>query len=205
MSIADSLIVIGMSVASLGTIHEADGPRSHTFWLLNQCRDTVELVQGYTSCGCTTIHFSQHALIAPGDSSQVALRFNPLGKGGEFYESGTVVYRRESDSAASSCQRVEIALHGTCIPSEETLLRQFPIVINDSLRVSTNRFDVGRMTVGDSRERSIVVLHRRDNRQERIPLTVTVNGDMACGLQHIERHVTVGDTTFTVTFDVLIY
>ena len=37
------------------------------------------------------------------------------------------------------------------------------------------------------------------------PLTVTVNGDMPRGLHHIERRVTVGDTTFTVTFDVLIY
>lgn len=204
MITADSLIVIGMAVASLGTILEADGPRAHTFRVQNQSADTLTLVQGYTSCGCTTIRYGHGADVAPGECTEVELRFNPRGKGGSFYERADLVYRRKSDSKGER-RSVQMALTGECITSEETLVRQFPVVVNDSLRLSTVRFDLGRMTVGDTRERSIVVLHGSDNRRERIPLRFTVTGDMPRGLQHIEHLTRVSDTTVVITFDVLIY
>ena len=86
MLLTDTLIVIGMATVSLGTINEADGLQERTFWLRNNGTEAVTLVQGYTSCGCTTIQFDKEQSIAPGDSSAVTLRFNPQGKGGEFEE-----------------------------------------------------------------------------------------------------------------------
>lgn len=204
MFIADSLVVIGMAVASLGTIHEADGPRSHTFWLRNLSTDTLEVVGGYTSCGCTTISCTPDDFVSPGDSVEVELHFNPRGKGGEFFESGTVLYRPKDHAESSRPRRVQMALTGVCMTSEETLLRQFPIAIDNHLRLSRARFDLGRMHVGDTRERSVVVLHLGDLRQELIPLKFTVTPDMPHGLQQIERRVSVGNTTFTIIFDVLI-
>ena len=88
----DSVAVIGALEVSIGTIREEQGKQERSFWIRNVGDDAVRLVQGYTSCGCTTITFERDALLQPGDSSQVTLSFNPTGKGGEFYESGTVVY-----------------------------------------------------------------------------------------------------------------
>lgn len=209
MFVADTLVIIGLATVSLGTIHEADGPQQHTFWLRNAGQEAVALTQGYASCGCTTIHFDHSATegdacqskkarqVAPGDSVAVTLRFNPRGKGGEFEEVGTIEY-------GSHNKRVNLTLTGTCITSEETLLRQFPVSINDTLRLSTNRFDLGIMHVGDTRVRSIVVLHRNENRQERIPLRFTVDAKTPKGLQHIARPVKVGKETVNITLDVLV-
>lgn len=205
----DSLVVIGLATVSLGTIQEADGPKEHTFWLRNAGRQTVALTQGYTSCGCTTIHFDKARQVKPGDSTAVTLRFNPRGKGGEFEEVGTIEYGPQR-------KRVSLALTGTCITSEETLLRQFPIRINDHLRLSTNRFDLGIMHVGESRDRTVVILHLHPQdlktsqpqnlktSQEHIPIRFTVDAKTPKGLQHIAHPIKVGRETVNITLDVLI-
>jgi len=168
-----------MATVSIGTIQEADGLKEQSFWLRNVGTSSVKLQQGYTSCGCTTIHFDRQHAVAPGDSTQVTLRFNPRGKGGEFHEMGTIVYGADK-------KRINMTMTGQCITSEETLMRQFPIRISDDLRLSANRFDVGIMRVGETKERNVVVLHRdENNRQERIPVRFTVDKKTPKGLQHI--------------------
>lgn len=207
MFVADTLVVLGLATVSLGTIQEADGIREHSFWLRNAGQEAVTLQQGYTSCGCTTISFAKDKSIAPGDSTCVTLRFNPQGKGGDFEETGTIVYALPTP--LTSQKRVNVSLVGTCITSEETLLRQFPIRISDAIRLSANRFDLGIMHVGETKERGIVILHRdNNNRQERIPVTFTVDAKTPKGLQHIahpvETMVNNKAVTFTVIFDVMV-
>ena len=202
MLVADSLIVIGLATVSLGTIHEADGVQERTFWLLNTGTESVALHQGYTSCGCTTIHFPKDILVPPGDSTAVKLRFNPHGKGGEFEETGTIEYGKNR-------KRIQMSMIGTCITSEETLMRQFPIRIDDNLRLSTNRFDLGIMHVGEKKERSVVILHRDEaNRQERISIVFSPSTTTPKGVQHIQYPIktfTQGrEQTLTITLDVLI-
>lgn len=194
----DSLIVLGLSAVGLGTINEADGPLEHCFRLRNVGTDSVVLVQGYTSCGCTTISYARGAMVAPGDSTSVCLQLNPRGKGGEFLETGTLVYGPHR-------KRLQLSLTGICQTSEETLLRQFPIRVGDHLRLSANHFDLGILRVGEQRERSVVVLHLGDSaHQERIPISVTVSKDTPKGLQHIQRTITVGDESVTITFDAIV-
>lgn len=202
MLLIDSLVVLGLATVSLGTIHEADGVQTRSFWLRNDGTEAVALVQGYTSCGCTTIQFDKNQPIAVGDSTSVILRFNPQGKGGEFEETGTIVY-------GSNRKRIQVSMIGTCITSEETLMRQFPIRISDDLCLSTNRFDLGIMHVGETKERGIVILHREEgNRQERIPVKFAVDAKTPQGLQHIpyqiETKVKGKTQILTITLDVLI-
>ena len=202
MLLIDSLVVLGLATVSLGTIHEADGVQTRSFWLRNDGTEAVTLVQGYTSCGCTTIQFDKNQPIAVGDSTSVTLRFNPQGKGGEFEETGTIVY-------GSNRKRIQVSMIGTCITSEETLMRQFPIRISDDLRLSTNRFDLGIMHVGETKERGVVILHREEgNRQERLPVKFAVDAKTPKGLQHvpyqIETKVKGKKQTLTITLDVLI-
>lgn len=200
--IADTLVVIGLATISLGTIQEADGVQERNFWLRNDGRETVTLQQGYTSCGCTTIDFARGSSVEPGDSTCVTLRFNPRGKGGEFMETGTLVY-------GDSSKRVELSMVGNCITSEETLQRQFPVRISDRLRLSANRFDLGIMRVGERKERNVIVLHKADNnRQERFTVSFSPDADTPKGLQHIVRTISTDDggqrRELKITFDVIV-
>lgn len=203
----DSLVAIGFATISLGTIHEGDGIKEQDFWLRNAGQEAVTLCQGYTSCGCTTIQFSKDEAIEPGDSTRVTLRFNPQGKGGEFEETGTIVYSRSSPR--TSKKHISVSLVGTCITSEETLLRQFPIRISEHLRLSANRFDLGIMHVGETKERGVIILHRDEgDRQERIPVSFTVDSQTLKGLQHLVRAITTVENgrkrQISITLDVLI-
>ena len=201
MLLVDSLIVAGLATISLGTIHEADGPIERSFWMRNTGSKPAALVQGYTSCGCTTIDYEKDRLVQPGDSTCITLRFNPRGKGGEFLETATITYviKDSADSkqspmrsqssmrnVQSSMFNLQCSMSGTCITSEETLLQQFPIRISDDLRLSTNRFDLGYMKAGETKERGVVVLHRDErDRKERIAVRFTATNDLKPGIQHI--------------------
>lgn len=198
----EKLVVLGLATISLGTIHEADGVKERSFLLRNDGDTSVTLIQGYTSCGCTTIHFDKDKAIMPGDSTHVRLAFNPRGKGGEFYESGTIVY-------GSDRKRVEIAMEGICVTSEETLMRQFPIRISDNIRITTDRFDLGIMPVGTSRELTVVVLHRDENdRKELVFVKFDADAKMPKGVNHIAYPIEILEKgkkkTITITIDVLI-
>lgn len=200
--IADTLVVIGLATISLGTIQEADGVQERSFWLRNDGSETVTLQQGYTSCGCTTIDFARGSSVEPGDSTCVTLRFNPRGKGGEFMETGTLVY-------GDSRKRVELSMVGSCVTSEETLQRQFPVRISDRLRLSANRFDLGIMRVGERKERNVIVLHKADNnRQERFTVSFSPDENSPKGLQHVVRTISTVDggqsIDLRITLDVIV-
>lgn len=221
MFVADTLIVVGLATVSLGTIQESDGVREQRFLLRNDGQEAVALMQGYTSCGCTTIHFDKARQLMPGDTASVMLRFNPRGKGGEFEETGTIEYGSEQLRAANKrLKRVNLSLTGTCVTSEETLLRQFPVRVSETLRLSTNRFDLGIMRVGESKERGVVILHQPSPAarqsatpaavpaQERVPVTFTVDAATPKGLRHIAYPVKTMDNgkerTVIITLDVMV-
>jgi len=207
-----------MATVSLGTIQEADGVREHSWWLRNGGATEIVVRQGYTSCGCTQIEMpAAGSTVAPGDSAKVTLRFNPRGKGGEFHEVGTVVYAPATQHPSTNTKHpstntrksLQLTLTGTCITSEETLMRQFPVRINDDLRLSANRFDVGPMRVGERKERTVVILHRDEqNRQERIVVPLVIDATIPKGVQHIVKRLTTRvkgkAQSFNVTFDVLV-
>ncbi|MCR4602232.1 MAG: DUF1573 domain-containing protein [Prevotella sp.] len=198
MLVADTLVAIGLSAISLGTIHETDGQQEHVFWLRNAGSEAVVLRQGYTSCGCTTIDFAQGATLRPDDSTAVTLRFNPRGKGGAFHETATLVYGEQR-------KRITLTMTGSCITSEETLLRQFPVRVNDSLRLSVDRFDLGIMHPGESKQRSVVLLNRADNdRQQRFTIVFHADEHMPRGLQHIAWPLKADGLTLTIMLDVIV-
>ena len=202
MLIADTLVVIGLATASLGTIQETGGVQEHSFWLRNDGPEAVILQQGYTSCECTTIEFDRYGQVQPGDSSQAILRFNPQGRGGDFTVSGTVVYGTER-------KRVKLSMTGNSILSEETLMKRYPVAVTENLRLSTDRFDLGIMHPGETRERSVVVLHRDENdRTETLAITFTPDDKTPKGLQHIPYTLTTTHhgkpLQLTITLDVMI-
>lgn len=242
------LVPIGLATIMLGTIHETDGVQEHQFWLRNDGAEAVVLQQGYASCHCTTIDFEQGATVAPGDSTCVTLRFNPQGKGGEFYESGTVKYRptpapsltdpppcpslggrgevttsseESSDTVVSTPLPLRegqgggsftVAFEGTCITSEETLLKQYPIQLNEHLSLTRDRFDLGIMPHGSQRTLYVSLLHwDEDRRSETFPIVFTADRETAQkggAVSHIPITLATTDGgapfTFTITLDVIV-
>ena len=102
-----------------------------------------------------------------------------------------------------------MAMEGTCITSEETLLKQFPVYVDDYLRISTNRFDLGIMRPGERKERNVAILHKDEgNRQEYITVALEVTTDMEKGLQHITRPIIIKrkgkEVRCDIVFDVMI-
>ena len=102
-----------------------------------------------------------------------------------------------------------MAFEGECITSEETLIRQFPVRVNDDVRLSTNRLDLGIMHVGETKERNIVVLYQREgNRREVQTIRLSVTKDTPKGLQHmaypLEIRLANGTLRTEITLDVLV-
>ena len=210
--LADTLAVIGLATLSLGTIREADGPVERTFLLRNEGEHALCLRQGYTSCGCTTIAFAQDSCIAAGDTTAVTLRFNPRGKSGEFFETGTLVYQGTSSPSGTSRPHVTLSLEGTCLSSEESLAQQFPVRITESLWISANRFDLGIMRVGESKERGVAILHRGEteadgqlsDRQELVNVRYAVDAQTPKGLQHVQRSICIQHDGRAITVPIIL-
>lgn len=206
------LIVIGTAVLNLGTILEADGIVERHFWLRNDSSSPLTMVQGYTSCGCTTVAFPRDSVISAGDSAMVSLRFNPRGKGGEFYESATIQYVCLADSAATDRNRprVQLALEGTCVTSRETLRAQHPYQVAPHLYASSTSFDVGYLAVGDHRTRSISLWHDdgETGKTERRTINIDINGSMPKGINHLPYELSAvvdgEEIKFIVTIDVMV-
>lgn len=204
--VADTLVVIGLAVASLGTVPELGGQQQRSFTLRNDGTAAVTLVQGYTSCECTKIDMQLGATLAPGDTASVTLRFDPRGRGGDFTSTGTVTY----SGASGARKRVKLGLQCKVAMSEQTLLRRFPVDAGGGLRLSTDRFDLGVMRRGETRERNVVVLHRDEgDRTEQVTVSYTPDAATPAGLQHVAMPVTVKDAAghrrqLTITLDVLV-
>ncbi|MBQ9217187.1 MAG: DUF1573 domain-containing protein [Muribaculaceae bacterium] len=202
MLLTDTLVVIGLASATLGTIPEDGGPMEQSYWLRNDGANAVTLVQGYTSCECTTMEFDLGEQVQPGDSTRVVLRFDPQGRSGEFVQSGTVIYGSER-------KRVRLELTGKCALSEATLLKRFPVKAEHHVRLSANRFDLGAMHPGERKERTVAVLHRDlDDYQELMTVTFVADEKMSKGIQQIAYPLVINDgdrqQTVTIMLDVKI-
>ena len=115
---------------------------------------------------------------------------------------GTVVYGAER-------KRVKLSMTGNSILSEETLKMRYPIAMSDNLRLSTDRFDLGVMHPGETKERNVVVLHRDENdRTETIAITYTPDDKTPKGLRHVPYTVITTEQgkqrQLVVTLDVMI-
>lgn len=204
------LIVLGTAVLNIGTIYEADGIVERTFSVLNEGPQPVTIVQGYTSCGCTTVTFPKDSLINAGDTISVTLRFNPRGKGGEFYETAHLKTAppQPSPSGEGRGGALCLTLTGTCITSEETMLLQHPVVVNERLRLSRDRFDLGYMSVGEERERTVSVWHRDTDTTETSTIRFVVSPETPKGLNHIPYTISIhtpdGDCSTVIMLDVVV-
>lgn len=95
-----------------GTVHEKNGPVSHTFKFTNTGNAPLVIISAKTSCGCTKPSFPKQP-IQPGASSEITVTYNPDGRPGEFDKSVTV-----RTNVKGRDRKVALRLLGTVIPKQ---------------------------------------------------------------------------------------
>ena len=72
-------------VYNFGTIAESDGMASHVFKVKNEGDAPLVITRITASCGCTRPEWSKEP-IAPGQTADVKITYNPKGRPGPFYK-----------------------------------------------------------------------------------------------------------------------
>ncbi|MCK9343766.1 MAG: DUF1573 domain-containing protein [Massilibacteroides sp.] len=73
------------SAYNFGEIYEENGPISHTFIIFNKGNGNLVISRVTSSCGCTKPEWNP-APIAPGDSSEVTVTYDPAHRPGPFHK-----------------------------------------------------------------------------------------------------------------------
>jgi hypothetical protein len=189
------LIITVLSTAmNFGTIREQAGKVSHRFVLHNESEVPVRIIQTYPSCGCTTISCDTSA-VAPHDSTTVDVTFDPVNRGGDFYETASIVCASASDTSV-----VTLSVEGTVVTSEETLMKQYP-VRQGSLRLTSDTLRMGEVRRGDSKTMNVGVLRDLKSKQ-RLSVPVTFTADEKVGWGLVSKDLTVPVKAFKSRFNV---
>lgn len=80
-----------------GTIKEIDGKVSHTFTISNTGDMPLVINRVIASCGCTTPEWPKEP-IAPGESGEIKVTFDPTGRQGTFTKTVSVYSNGKSGS-----------------------------------------------------------------------------------------------------------
>lgn len=182
------VIAVASAMMNFGTIYERDGIVAHRFVLHNENAVAVNICQTFPSCGCTTIACDKQ-LVPPHDSVAVDVSFNPAHRGGEFYETASVVMASAKDTAV-----VTLSVEGTVVTSEETLMRQYPIRVGH-LRLTADTLRMGEVRRGESKTMYVGVLHDLSTgRHTSVPITFKADSTVGWGLVERKMAVAVDDS-----------
>lgn len=179
------VITAAVTTFSFGVIQERDGIVSHRFMLCNESGVPVRICQTYPSCGCTSVACDT-GLVAPHNSMAVDVSFIPTNRGGEFYETASLVVASSKDTVV-----VTLSVEGTVITSEETLMRQYP-VRQGSLRLTTDSLSMGVVRRGESKTMYVGVLKSTKPEDKQIvPVTFVADSTVGWGRQNNIVHISV--------------
>lgn len=108
---------------NFGTIAEAAGPASHTFTIRNTGGGPLVINRVTASCGCTQPEWTQ-APIAPGQTGEVKVTYNPKGRPGPFYKTISIFSNGRKGSYS-------LAIKGNVTPKPSAPLFTYPYSIGD--------------------------------------------------------------------------
>ena len=180
---AGLIIAVTAAVFNFGVIHESNGSVSHRFVLHNDNATAVRICQTYPSCECTTIACDT-GWVAPHDSVAVDVTFAPYNRGGDFYETASLVVASQSDTAV-----VRLTIEGTVVTSAETLMKQYP-VRRGNLRLTADTLNMGEVRRGEAKTMYVgAVRDLRTDRRQSVPVTFTA--DEAAGWGAVSKTMRV--------------
>lgn len=96
---AGAKIEVAETEYDFGEIKEADGPVSHKFVVKNSGTSPLVITRVNASCGCTKPVFSREP-IAPGETSEITITYNPAGRPGQFVKT-IAIYSNGAEGATT--------------------------------------------------------------------------------------------------------
>ena len=128
--------------ADFGMICEDGGKASMKVKAVNISPDTTFIISARTSCGCSVAEYSDSQL-APGDTTEVTLTYDPLNRPGKFLKTAKFYTGRERHGNS-------IKLSGTVIPSRHNLDRTYPVQAGP-LRLTSAIINTGEISRTEAR------------------------------------------------------
>lgn len=119
MEMIDSL----SAIHNFGTIAEERGTVSHSFVLKNVSDHPMIILRVNTDCGCTTPAYDRTA-VAPGDSIQIHITFNPLNRAGSFVKYTRVYTSVEPNKPIKLTIKGNVATLGKATPTSSLYQQQ---------------------------------------------------------------------------------
>lgn len=104
-----------------GQIPESDGLASHTFTIKNSGNSPLVITRVTVSCGCTTPAWTKEP-IAPGNTGDVIITFNPKGRPGPFHKTASVY-----SNGQKGALRLNISGNVTARPATPTVTYPYSI------------------------------------------------------------------------------
>lgn len=135
-----------------GTIRETDGKVTRNFSCRNDGSEPVMISRVRTTCGCTSVA-TKGETVLPGESVQLPVTYNPVGRPGHF-DKGVMVYTADST--------YRLGVTGNVIPSEQTLNLRYPESVG-GFRMTRSKVMMGDVELGNLRSRSIAGFNVTDD------------------------------------------
>lgn len=125
-----------------GIIREEEGKVKRSVKAINISPDTTFIISARTSCGCSAVEYPE-TLLAPGDSTEISVTYDPLNRPGRFLKT-TKVFTGEERIGNS------FKLKGLVVPGNSSLELAYPEKAGD-LRLTTSLLNVGQISASESR------------------------------------------------------
>ena len=106
---------------NFGTIAEADGLASHVFTIQNTGDAPLVITRVTASCGCTRPEWSK-APIAPGQTGEIKVSYDPKGRPGPFYKTVSIYSNGKKGS-------YNLAIKGSVTPKPVKPVFVYPYAI----------------------------------------------------------------------------
>jgi len=139
-----------------GTIEEIDGPVTHRFTLTNKGRSAIVIENILASCGCTSPKYDREP-VKSGNKAVMEVRFDPKDFSGHVRKSLTVVI-----SDGKKRQHIQLYVTADVIPRPMTIEEEFPLALDQGLRLSGLHAPFGYIQHGTVRTDTLKLLNNSE-------------------------------------------
>lgn len=143
----ESPFVFQEKTLDFGSIKEADGLVSGSFWFINRSNRPVQIDFVATSCGCTTADYPTRP-VQPGETCELVVRFNPANMSGKVYRDVTVVTRNSED---------RLVITADVEPAPVGPEQIYPSIVGGGIRSRDLSYRFGYTAQGRSQSQSITL------------------------------------------------
>ena len=140
---------------NFGAFDEDSGPVTANFTLLNTGDEPIQILAARASCGCTSPKYTRKP-IAPGDTTSIAVTYDPAGRPGKFTKYVGV-------ELSGGLESVKLYVTGTVVGSPKSIQARFPADAGDNMSLSRSAVMFGQMKKGTTRTFNLTAYNKSKN------------------------------------------